>query len=199
MRITIGPVVAILLSACASPPDPLLDELEPVVPATVLDAPGADGEGNRDPAQVARGKYLVELLGCGACHTDGALIGEPVPGRSLAGSRVGIAYSNPIENPDPAVVFPPNLTPDPKTGTGSLSDAQLKNAIRAGVGRHGSRLLPVMPSAAFAKLTAEDTDAIVAYLRSIPAVEHAVPANVPAGKKTRALYVHFGVYRSRRP
>ena len=51
---------------------------------------------------------------------------------------------------------------------------------------------------AFAKLSDPDVDAIVAYLRSLPPVSHKVPDRVAKGIKTNELYVHFGVYRSRR-
>ncbi len=190
--------LAALASACATPPDPMLDDLEAVTPATVLDAPPPVLAEGREPGLAARGEYLVELLGCGVCHTDGALVGEPNPDRRLAGSRVGIAESNPIDNANPAIVFPPNLTPDTATGTGRMTDEALASSIRAGIGRHGIRLTPVMPFSAYARLSDEDTAAIVAYLRSIPAVEHRVPDNVSIGRKTRERYVHFGVYRSRR-
>jgi hypothetical protein len=56
----------------------------------------------------------------------------------------------------------------------------------------------VMPWPAYRKLTTEDALAITAFLRSLPAVRHQVPANVEPGNKARAPYVHFGVYRSKR-
>ncbi len=190
--------LAALLTACATPPDPLLDDLEAVTPSTVLDAPSPATADPQVAELAARGEYLVELLGCGVCHTDGALIGEPNPDRRLAGSRVGIAVSNPLDNENPEVVFAPNLTPDTTTGAGLMTDEALASAIRAGVGRHGIRLTPVMPFAAYARLSDDDVDAIVTYLRSVPAVVHQVPDNVSVGRKTRQTYVHFGVYRSRR-
>ena len=90
--------LALLLASCASEEtwDPL-DEYEELDPATILDAPAPSALNvapeNRDA--VSRGEYLVELLGCGSCHTDGALIGEPVADRSLAGSRIGNCLHEP--------------------------------------------------------------------------------------------------------
>ena len=44
-----------------------------------------------------------------------------------------------------------------------------------------------------------DVNSIVAYLRSIPAVEHQVPNAVAPGTKAPSTYVHFGLYRSSVP
>lgn len=176
-----------------------LNDYQSVAPATMMEAPALDPvpAGDHDPELVAQGKYLVELLGCGACHTDGALIGEPERERWLAGSQVGIAYSNPLEYKDPGVAYPANLTPDRDTGIGALSDEQIIGAIREGLDRHGLQRLPIMPWPAYAKISDTDIRAILAYLRTLPPVRHSVPENVVPGKKADGLYVHFGVYRSR--
>ena len=116
---------------------------------------------------------------------------------ALAGSQTGIAWTNPLETEHPGIVFPPNITPDDKTGIGRLTDAQVANAIRAGSASHGNRRLRTMPWQGYARLTDDDVDAIVAYLRSIPAVEHRVPSEVAPGNKTSKPFVYFGVYRNR--
>ena len=144
-----------------------------------------------------RGEYLVELLGCGACHTDGALEGVPDFDKALAGSRIGIAFTNPLADSTPGVVYPPNITPDVDTGIGAWSDRQIEIAIRAGVGRHGDRRIVVMPWQGYVKLTQDDLAAMVAYLRSIPAVRHEVPDEVRPGETASEPFVYFGVYRSR--
>ena len=46
-----------------------------------------------DESELARGQYLVDLLGCGRCHTEGYLVGNEAHGPYLAGSQVGIAYT----------------------------------------------------------------------------------------------------------
>lgn len=186
------------LCACAAPWDPL-EDYDNLSPTTILDAPSAQA-GSYAPAnrgQVERGEYLVELLGCGACHTDGALTGSPDNERPLAGSRTGIAYTNPLEHRYPGVVYPSNITPDVETGIGTRSDREIGEAIRAGIGRHGGRRIVVMPWQGYARLSDEDSAAIVAYLRSIKAVRHRVPDAVPPGTRAPAAYVHFGVYESR--
>ncbi len=183
------------LAACAGPLDTLSD-FEPVNATTVLSAPEASPSATYDVKQVDHGKYLVELLGCGACHTHGALIGWPDEERLLAGSGIGLAHSNPLQVEHPAIVFAPNLTPDVATGIGGLSDEAMKQAIRHGVGRRGVDL-KVMPVAALARLRDEDLADIVAYLRSLEPVRHEVPDAVQEGETTDALFVHFGVYQNR--
>lgn len=147
--------------------------------------------------RVAKGKYLVELLGCGSCHTDGALIGEPDMDKSLGGSHVGIAASNPLGDKYPGIVYPANITPDNETGIGLWSDQQIMTAIRAGIGRHGDRRISVMPWPGYAKLTDDDADAIMGYLRTIKPVTHRVPDEVAPGQPAKAPFVYFGVYQSR--
>ena len=197
-------LVAAALAACATrtvgqaPYDPLQDYAE-VDATTILDAP-APVPGSFAPEhlyQVRRGEYLVELLGCGACHTDGALDGVPDFDRALAGSRIGIAYSNPLGTDRPGVIYPANLTPDEETGIGAWSDIQIARAIRAGLGRHAGNQIAAMPWQGYAKLTQEDMTAMVAYLRSIKPVSHKVPDEVLAGDEAEYPFVYFGVYWSR--
>ena len=189
----------ILVAACAAEEtyDPL-EEYEELDPATIVGAPdarpGSFAPGDRD--KVERGQYLVQLLGCGACHTDGALIGVPDATRLLAGSRVGIAYTSPLEHRNPGVIYPANITPDMETGIGGLSNEQIANSIRAGIGSHGSDRIQTMPWQGYALLTDDDLTAIVSYLRSIPAVEHRVPREVRPGQRAQENFVYFGVYWS---
>lgn len=196
--------VPLLLAGCATeaptepPYDPLEDYVE-VDAATVVDAPDPVA-GNFAPDrryEVKRGEYLVELLGCGACHTNGALEGAPQMDKALAGSDIGIAYSNPLGNEKPGVVFPSNITPDEKTGIGGWSDEQIAMAIRAGIGSHMGRRIAVMPWQGYGKMTEEDVNAIVSYLRSIAPVEHKVPDEVIPGTPSKHPFVYLGVYRSR--
>lgn len=166
---------------------------------TILDAPSVNAEGLAAETQVLvkRGKYMVELLGCGTCHTNGALEGDPDIDNFLGGSDVGIAYMSPLDNRYPGVVFAPNLTPDVETGIGAWSDKELSMAIRQGEGRHSKRPGLVMPWPGYAKLSDEDTAAITAYLRSLEPVRHKVPDTVDPGQRTRESFVYFGFYRTK--
>ena len=59
-----------------------------------------------------------------------------------------------------------NITP---TGLSGKSDAELKKIITTGTRADGSALMPPMGFSYYAKLKDADLDAIVAYLRSLPA------------------------------
>ena len=67
-----GIFAAVITPGVAAPDDPLKG-MTPVEASKNLELP----DGTPDEALVAQGRYLVGLLGCASCHTDGALIGKP--------------------------------------------------------------------------------------------------------------------------
>ena len=184
-----------VLSLRAQDPTGYLDDFLPVENALVSDVPEAVY--NADQADVQRGRYLVSLLGCASCHTDGALLGAPDGDRLLAGSRVGIAISDPMQERYPAVIYPPNITPHDETGIGAWTEDELVRLLRGGMNRHGGRALPVMPWQNYARLHESDARTIARYLQSIEPVEHEVPARVGEGTPAPAPYVHVGLYQRR--
>jgi hypothetical protein len=199
MRITVSILAAAaMLAASAESYNPLQDYRE-VEPNKLIDPPqpGTALPKQRDPERVARGQYLVSLLNCAVCHTDGALLGAPELGVPLAGSTIGIAFSDPLRQKYPGVLYPPNLTPDLETGLGSWNDEQLVAFIRSGTDPAGRRHMSVMPWPAFSKMTVDDTQAIVDYLKSLEPVKFSAPPPVQPGQKARHPFVHFGVYQSR--
>ncbi len=117
----------------------------------------------------ARGKYLVGIAGCNDCHTPGYFLGKPDMTRYLSGSDVG------FEIPGLGAVYGPNLTPDKDTGLGNWTDEQIVAALTKGKRPDGRELAPVMPWHAFATLTPDDQMAIVAFLRTIPAISNKAP------------------------
>ena len=122
-----------------------------------------------DDAQVAHGKYLVQITGCTDCHTPGHLAGKPDMSRYLAGSDVG------FEVPGVGTVVPRNLTPDKETGIGSWTVGQIVTAIRAGIRPDGRVLSPVMPWPGYANMTQADATAIAVYLKTLPPVKNKIP------------------------
>ena len=121
-----------------------------------------------DPAAIARGKYLVTIASCHDCHTPGFFLGKPDMTRYLGGSDVG------FELPGLGVFYGPNLTPDKATGLGAWTEAQIIAAIQTGARPDGRMLAPIMPYHAFASLTQQDVQVIVAFLRSVPPVNNKV-------------------------
>lgn len=143
--------------------------------------------------EVRRGQYLVNLLGCEGCHTQGRMVGESA-GRILAGSDIGIAYSRFVDAENPPVVFPSNLTPDKSTGIGAWDKEDVITALRHGLNAEGQALASVMPWLSYGQLNREDAEAITAYLMSLPPISHAVPEPVASGEQSEAMYVRFGIY-----
>jgi cytochrome c553 len=123
-----------------------------------------------DPSDTAaRGEYLIgAVVLCTFCHTPlDEATGEPIMDLALAGGQ-------PFEGPW-GVVYAGNLTPHDETGIGLWSDEEVKRVISEGI-RNDRRRTVLMPWEYTSKLTPEDVDAIVHFLRSIPPVDREVPA-----------------------
>jgi mono/diheme cytochrome c family protein len=157
----------------------------------LLSLPGAAAA--RDRA-AERGEYLVNLLGCGRCHTEGYLTGDAAAGPHLAGSRVGIAYTGDEEGLHPGLVFAPNLTPDDDTGLGRWRERDIVRALITGVGTDGHQRLPVMPWPNYGALSDADLGAIARYLKSLPAVRNPIPARTVPADQVEHTYVRFGIF-----
>ena len=116
------------------------------------------------PERLARGQYLVEnVVGCVVCHAErdfDKYTGPVVDGtKGAGGQRFGYGL-------EPFVIYTKNIT---ATGIGEWTDGELIRAITAGVGRDGTPLFPLMPYPHYAKMAREDIEAIVAYIRTLPA------------------------------
>jgi hypothetical protein len=138
---------------------------------------GGGGEGGDGGSLVRRGEYLVKNVGaCGDCHTPiNFLTGQPDNTRFLAG--FADMFQVPGLGPDggPGVIGSRNLTPDMTTGLGAWTDAQIKRAFLDGIDKDGNAVFPIMPYYVLHNMSADDADAIVAYLRTIPAIDSTIP------------------------
>jgi mono/diheme cytochrome c family protein len=123
-------------------------------------------------APLERGKYLVEgILTCGNCHTPRGPGGVlDVAKRHAGGPQVW--------ETDEYKVHPSNITMDKETGIGGWTAAQVKAAIHDGRRPNGQQISPQMPYPFYKIFTPADLDAVVAYVRSIPAVSRKVEAPV---------------------
>lgn len=89
--------------------------------------------------------------------------------------REGMEFAGGFRLIDPAFeVVAANITPDPETGIGAWTDAQIKAALTEGRTPSGGHVSPFMPVPWFRNVTPEDLDAIIAYLRTIPPVVNCV-------------------------
>lgn len=116
---------------------------------------------------VERGSYLVgSIAGCGNCHTPKDAAGAPVPGMEMAG---GYVFNEPFGR-----AVSQNITPDPDTGVGKWTDAQLITALREGKRPDGTTIGPPMPIEWYRKMSDDDAAAIVAYIHSVKPIHHVV-------------------------
>jgi mono/diheme cytochrome c family protein len=134
----------------------------------------AGGAAAESPAE--RGFYLVNtIMACGNCHTPRDADGKPIAERAFSGGQTFVT---------PAfTATAPNITPDPETGIGSWSDAEIKRALVTGMRPDhghlaGVALAAIMPANFYKALLPDDLDAVVFYLRSVKPIRNAVPEPV---------------------
>ncbi|MEB0059704.1 cytochrome c [Variovorax sp. LG9.2] len=135
----------------------------------------SDTASRSTPASVERGKYLVAMGDCVACHTHKG-------GKPFAGGR-------PLQTPF-GTVLSANLTPDAQTGIGRYTADTFYRAMSQGVDDDEHHLYPAFPYNYYTKITRDDSDAMFAYLRTLPPVSHALDRNrLPFPFNIRAVMV----------
>jgi mono/diheme cytochrome c family protein len=128
---------------------------------------------------VSRGKYLVDMALCSACHTV-TKRGQPVAGMEFAGGEIFDLPSGKIASA--------NITPD-ATGIGNYTEETFMKAIRTGY--VGTRQLNTfMPWQFYSGQTDEDIKAMYAYLRTLPPASHRVDNSKPATTCRKCGVVH---------
>ena len=111
---------------------------------------------------VKRGFYLVTIAHCMECHS-------PLGPKGRDFTKLG---SGGFELKGPwGVSVSRNITSSKTKGLGGWTDAEIKRAITQGVSRDGSKLKPPMGFEFYAKMKPEDLADIVAYLRTVPAID----------------------------
>jgi cytochrome c553 len=105
-----------------------------------------------DPAALARGQHLAQTRGCNECH-----------GKDFAGNKV-------IEDGAMGRVHGSNLTRGTGGRVATWTDTDWVRAIRHGVAPDG-RALFLMPADEYQFLSDDDLGALIAYLKSVPAVD----------------------------
>jgi mono/diheme cytochrome c family protein len=110
-----------------------------------------------------KGFYLVTIAHCLECHTPLGPRGRDFAAKLGAG---GFELKGPW-----GVSVSRNITSSKEKGIGAWTDAEVKRAITQGIRKDGSKLKPPMAFHSYAKITADDLDAVVAYLRTVPAKE----------------------------
>jgi mono/diheme cytochrome c family protein len=122
------------------------------------------------PEKLARGEYLSNhVTGCVICHAerDMTKYGGPVkPGTFGVG---GEFFGDEAQG---FVLYSKNITP---AAIGSWTDGELIRAFTTGVNPDGEALFPIMPYPRYARLSRDDVESIVAYIRTLKPVQHTVP------------------------
>jgi mono/diheme cytochrome c family protein len=149
--------------------------------AAVDAAAGDTASGTMLTTQQARGQYLVDhVVACPDCHTPRDAMGAPLPGKYLSGAKCFIML------PNGDCLHTRNLT-NHATGLKNRTADEIKNMFQNGIrppatsggstdaGSAPTALNPVMPYYVFHNMDADDADAIVAYLRTVPGVENELP------------------------
>jgi cytochrome c2 len=126
------------------------------------------------PQQIERGKYLAtSVTPCLDCHStrDWSKFGGPIMDGTLG--KGGEKFDQQFGFPGSYLAR--NITP---RGISRYTDGELFRVITTGVTKEGRAMFPVMPYMYFGRMDPEDIKCIIAYLRTIPAIDNDVPASV---------------------
>ena len=113
--------------------------------------------------KLKNGFYLATIGHCMECHTPMGPRGREFATKLGTG---GFKFPGPW-----GVSVSRNITQNKEKGIGAWSDAEIKRAITTGTSKDGSKLRPPMGFHYYANMTDADLDAVVAYLRTVPANE----------------------------
>jgi mono/diheme cytochrome c family protein len=124
-------------------------------------------------ANIERGKYLANCVAvCMDCHSQRdwtKFAGPIVPGtEGSGGERFDKKFGF------PGVFYSRNITP---YGISNWTDGELFRVITTGVNKDGKALFPIMPYHYYGYLDKQDIYAIIAYIKSLPAIKNNVPAS----------------------
>jgi mono/diheme cytochrome c family protein len=158
-------VVALGVSACG-------DNGNKIVPDASVDAPAFD--------YVARGQYIMNVTAaCTFCHTPLLPNGMRDQDKLLSGVDCFVDLNSPTfaDNHDGVGCLSTRNLTNHATGLKNATDAQIKNAFLNGVRTDNKNIFPIMPYYIFHNMSDQDADSIVAYLRTVPGVDHTVKPN----------------------
>ena len=153
------------------------------------DAPLPAIHASSDPAVIKRGENLVfGVAHCVECHTDSS---ETFERYAETGERPLLKGGMAFAAAPLGVVYSKNITPDPETGIGRYTDAQVARMLRYAVRPDGRA--SIRPLMQFADMSDEDVTAIVSFLRTQPPVKNTVPQNewTLIGKVVKSLMPTF--------
>lgn len=110
------------------------------------------------PGDAVRGKAVFALSAGCSCHT---MKEGPV---GAGGPKIATPFGT---------FYGTNITPDVETGLGAWSNDEIEAAIRQGYAREKGAEAPVMPYNWYAGMSDTDVADLIAFLRTLPAVQRA--------------------------
>ena len=125
--------------------------------------------------RIEHGRYLANSVTvCMDCHSkrDWTKFSAPLTegtlgmGGDIFDQSIGV----------PGVFYAKNITPK---GISRYTDGELFRLITSGVTKEGRAMFPLMPYPYYGRMDKEDIYDIIAYVRSIPAIENTVPDSEP--------------------
>ena len=125
---------------------------------------------------VARGKYLaLHVAACIHCHSTRDF--NKYAGPTVSGSEGGGGekFDHSILDVIPGTIYSKNITPDSATGIGTWTDGEILRAITQGINKNGDTLFPLMPYANFNRMSKEDLQSIIVYLRTLKPIKNKIP------------------------
>ena len=115
------------------------------------------------PARVARGEYLANNVAlCFSCHGKRDFTkysGPVIPSTAGAGGGTFDQHLG-----FPGAYYARNISP--KT-IGNWTDGEIYRSLTQGITKQGDALFPIMPYSYFSKMSEEDVNSIIAYLRTL--------------------------------
>ena len=107
---------------------------------------------------LANGKEMFATGGCASCHA----IPKQKDETRLGG---GLPLASPF-----GTFYVPNISPDPRDGIGSWSEAQFVAALTRGTAPGGYHLYPAFPYTTYARARLSDVRDLFGYIKTLPQV-----------------------------
>jgi mono/diheme cytochrome c family protein len=104
------------------------------------------------------GRTMFFAGGCSSCHA----VPKQEDATRLGG---GLALRSPF-----GVFYVPNISPDPKDGIGSWTEAQFVTAMTKGTSPSGQHLFPAFPYTSYQYMMVGDVRDLFAFLKTLPPV-----------------------------
>jgi mono/diheme cytochrome c family protein len=125
----------------------------------------AEWQATEKPGDASQGRRIFFVGGCDACHQTPD---QPDP-LQLGG---GLELKTPFGS-----FYPPNISSDPVDGIGAWRPVDLANALLSGVSPRGQHYYPAFPYTSYQRMNPSDVADLIAFLRTLPAVQGRPPAH----------------------